>query len=532
PFSLTASATDAENDPLTYCWEQNDNSTTTGSGSVASPTKATGPNWLSFPGVASGTRTFPRLSTILAGLNVTGPLPGGDAGANIEALSSVSRTLNFRVTVRDNHPYVAGSTIGQTGFTDAVVTVTNTAGPFAVTFPNTTVTLGAGTNQTVTWSVNGTNAGSVNCATVNILLSTDGGQTFPTVLAAATANDGSQVITVPGTPGTTNRIKVEAVGNIFFDISNTNFTIGTPPSCGDPTGLNTTAITTSSANVNWSAVTGAVSYDVQYKAASSGTWLNAATGTTSLSANLSGLNSSTLYDWRVRANCSGSSGNYVQSQFTTAAVGGACPGPNDVSTNGSTGGAATIPLNTDIQGTISSRGDNDYYRVVIITGGTITISLTTLPANYDLVLLNGSGNTLQTSASNGTASETINATVTGGTYYIRVYPRNNGAWNANSCYTLRAGGGTASRGGEGWITANTAKMNIFPNPAREMINVSLEGMNAKAEIKIYNIMGNLVMRQVTNKTNTQINVSKLPAGVYMVSAGDGNATRNLKFVKE
>ncbi|HET9744360.1 MAG TPA: zinc-dependent metalloprotease family protein, partial [Chitinophagaceae bacterium] len=130
PFALTAAATDQENDPLTYCWEQNDNSTTTGSGSVASPTKSTGPNWLSFPATPSGTRLFPRLSTILAGANVTGPLPGGDAGANIEALSSVSRTLNFRVTVRDNHPYVAGSTIGQTAFTDVVVTVTNTAGPF------------------------------------------------------------------------------------------------------------------------------------------------------------------------------------------------------------------------------------------------------------------------------------------------------------------------------------------------------------------------------------------------------------------
>ena len=77
---------------------------------------------------------------------------------------------------------------------------------------------------------------------------------------------------------------------------------------------------------------------------------------------------------------------------------------------------ATIPLNTDIKGTISSRGDNDYYQFVITTGGTITISLTTLPANYDLSLLNGSGTTLQSSANNSTASETINATVTGATF--------------------------------------------------------------------------------------------------------------------
>jgi Metallo-peptidase family M12B Reprolysin-like/Secretion system C-terminal sorting domain/Bacterial pre-peptidase C-terminal domain len=530
PFALTASATDAESDPLTYCWEQNDNATTSGSGSVASPTKTTGPNWLSFSATASGTRTFPKLSTILAGLNVT-PTQGGDAAANTEALSSVSRILNFRVTVRDNAPYVAGSTIGQTGFTDAVVTVTNTSGPFAVTAPNTAVTWGAGTNQTVTWSVNGTNGGSVNCATVNILLSTDGGQTFPTVLAAAVANDGSQVVTVPGTTGTTNRIKVEAVGNIFFDISNTNFTIGTPPACGDATGLNTTAITTSSATVNWAAVAGANSYDVDYKAASSGTWLDAATGTASLSTNLTGLTASTLYDWRVIANCSGGSGNFIATQFTTSAAGGACPGTYDVSTNGTTGGAAIIPLNTDVKGTISAKGDNDYYRLNIITGGTLTITLTTLPANYDLSLLASNGTTvLASSATNG--NETINANVNSNTtYYIRVYPRNNGAWNATSCYTLRAGGGSAARGGDGELITS-ARVNVFPNPAGGKLNVAIDDLQSSTTLQVYNVMGKLVMQQQTNKMVTEINIAKLPAGIYMLNINDGNTMRSVKFVKE
>ena len=536
PFALTASATDAENDALTYCWEQNDNSTTTGSGSVASPTKTTGPNWLSFPAIPSGTRTFPRLSTILAGSNVTGPLPGGDAGANIEALSSVSRTLNFRVTVRDNRPYVAGSTIGQTGFTDAVVTVTNTAGPFAVTSPNTNITWPAGSSATVTWSVNGTNAGSVNCATVNILLSTDGGQTFTNVLAAGTANDGSELVNVPNSPGNTNRIKVEAVGNIFFDISNTNFTIGNPPACGSATGLTASAITTNSATVSWNAVASAISYDVDYKAASSGTWIPAATNTTSLSVNLSGLSASILYDWRVRADCSGGSGSYVQSQFTTTAGGGACPGPYDIEPNGNTGQAQIISLNTDISGTLGVRNDNDYYRLNITTGGSIQISLTTLPANYDLSLLNSTGGVLATSSNNGTSDETINANVSNNTtYYIRVYPRNNGAWNANSCYTLRVQTSTASRNLDD-ITSRVVPvkggLSLFPNPAKQTINVSLDQINEKTEIKVYNIMGNLVMRQLSNKTNTLLNISKLPAGVYMVSAGDGIETKNSKFVKE
>ncbi len=222
PFALTGSATDPEGDPITYCWEQNDNSTTTGANSVAFPAKTTGPNWLSFSPTSSGTRVFPKLSTILSGLNVTPPLPGGDAGANIEALSSVGRTLNFRLTARDNHPYVPGSTIGQTNFTDMVVTVDGTKGPFGVTSPNTAVSWCPGP-QTVTWSVNGSNTLAAN---INILLSYDGGNSFPVTLASNTANDGTQSVTIPCTYSTTARIKIEAVGNIFFDISNANFTTG------------------------------------------------------------------------------------------------------------------------------------------------------------------------------------------------------------------------------------------------------------------------------------------------------------------
>jgi len=376
--------------------------------------------------------------------------------------------------------------------------------------------------------VNGTNGGSVNCAKVNILLSTDGGQTFPTVLAAATANDGSQVVTVPGTTGTTNRIKVEAVGNIFFDISNTNFTIGTPPACGDPTGLNTTAITTNSATVNWSAVANALSYDVQYKPASPGTCLfNINTSSNPL--NCTGLSASTLYDWRVVANCSGGSGNLVAAQFTTSTAGGTCPGSYDVSTNGTTGGSATIPMNTDIRGTISPRNDNDYYRLIITTGGSVIISLTTLPANYELALLNSSGGTLVSSTSNGTASETINTTLSAATYFIRVYPKGN-ANNATSCYTLRVTG-TASRGGDGELITSS-RVNIFPNPAGNKLNVSIDGLQSSTTLQVFNVMGKMVMQQQTNKMITEMNIAKLPAGIYMLNINDGNAVRSVKFVKE
>ncbi len=236
PFALTGSATDANpGDALTYCWEQNDaaNSTVTGNNSVASPGKLVGPNWLTFPATSNPTRTFPILATILAGNFVTPPLPGGTPIANIEALSSVSRTLNFRLTVRDNSPYssTAPIKVGQTAFTDMVVTVTNTSGPFQVTQPNTNLSWPASSAQTITWNVANTTNAPVSCADVRILLSTDGGQTFPFVLSAGTANDGTEVVNLPAVPATTTaRVKIESVGNIFFDISNTNFAITPPPS--------------------------------------------------------------------------------------------------------------------------------------------------------------------------------------------------------------------------------------------------------------------------------------------------------------
>lgn len=230
PFALTGSATDADaGDVLSYCWEQNDNgSGQTGNNSVARENKPTGPNWLSFPATTSPTRLMPRLSTILTGANITGPLPGGDAIANIEALSNVGRTLNFRLTVRDNRPY-DGTVVGQTNFQDMTVTVNAATGPFLITSQNAATTWNVGDNQTITWSVNGTTGAPINCANVKISLSTDGGNTFPIVLAASTANDGSETIVVPSNLTTTGRIKVEAIGNIFFDINNAHITIAPPP---------------------------------------------------------------------------------------------------------------------------------------------------------------------------------------------------------------------------------------------------------------------------------------------------------------
>jgi hypothetical protein len=70
-----------------------------------------------------------------------------------------------------------------------------------------------------------TAAAPIGATNVKISFSSDGGNSFPTVLAASTPNDGAETISVPVGVTTQARIKVEAVGNVFFDLSDVNFQV-------------------------------------------------------------------------------------------------------------------------------------------------------------------------------------------------------------------------------------------------------------------------------------------------------------------
>jgi uncharacterized protein (TIGR03437 family) len=137
--------------------------------------------------------------------------------------------MNFRVTVRDNHSGGGGVNSGAMR-----VNVRAGSGPFAVTLPGASTTWTAGSTQTVLWDVANTSGPPVNCGNVRVLLSIDGGSSFLFTLASSTPNSGAATIIVPNTPTLTARVKVEAVDNIFFNISQANFTI-TPNSTAAPT---------------------------------------------------------------------------------------------------------------------------------------------------------------------------------------------------------------------------------------------------------------------------------------------------------
>ncbi|MEM9822604.1 MAG: reprolysin-like metallopeptidase, partial [Bacteroidota bacterium] len=213
PFSLTAVANDIDGDSLTYCWEQMDNQTAP---MPPQSTSTVGPAFRSNSPANSPTRYFPNLTDLL-----------NNVDPEWEELPGVSRDMSFRCTVRDN--YLGG---GCTAEDDVDLVFTAEAGPFLVTNPNTNVTWTVGDFANVTWDVANTDVAPVNCSEVNILLSTDGGQTYPITLATNVPNNGSYLAEVPNQIGTTNRVIVVCADNVFFDISNTNFEIVDSPNPG------------------------------------------------------------------------------------------------------------------------------------------------------------------------------------------------------------------------------------------------------------------------------------------------------------
>jgi hypothetical protein len=213
PFILKAVNADGNAAGVTYTWEQNDDATNsfTGGNSVVYASKLGGPTFRSLPPVASPNRYMPAFSTVL----------NNSVTSTWETASSVSRTLNFTLTGRDNEEG-AGKTK-----TDAMRVFVKTVGPFNVTSQNTNgIVWMQGSQQTITWNVAGTTGNNINTANVRILLSTNNGTTFNTVLSESTPNDGSETITVPMvTPSVNCRIMIEPVGNIYYAINTNKFAI-------------------------------------------------------------------------------------------------------------------------------------------------------------------------------------------------------------------------------------------------------------------------------------------------------------------
>jgi len=210
PFTLGGAGSDDDGDPLLYSWEELD------LGPAGPPNNPLAPPYFrSWTPIIIPERTFPRLADLLQNRTALG-----------EQLPVVTDTLTFRLTARDNRGGVAYDTMQ--------LTVDGGSGPFRVTEPAAGTVWEVGRAQAVTWDVAGTAGPPVNCSRADVLLSRDGGRTFPLTLAAGTANDGGTSVVPPDAPSGNARIKIACAGNVFFDVSDDIFPLLPRADAGGP----------------------------------------------------------------------------------------------------------------------------------------------------------------------------------------------------------------------------------------------------------------------------------------------------------
>jgi hypothetical protein len=309
--------------------------------------------------------------------------------------------------------------------------------------------------------------------------------------------------------------------------------------CPVPSGLAASNITATGATLSWAAVGGATSYDLRYKPTAASSWTTV--NTTATSTVIGGLSAGTAYEAQVRTNCTGTS-----SAFSASATFSTASGCTDTwEPNNSATAAPLIPVNTNIQGLISSGTDNDWFRFNNTTAQRrIRIDLTNLPADYDVRLFRGTNTQVGISQNGGTSNEVIILNTNNvATYYIRVYGYN-GAFNASQCYTLRASiSGTNFREEEATMVlddlafdeASPTLLHVFPNPASHklMMDYAATGFGALT-LTVFDAMGRQQLSTVQpvapGPATYGIPVDHLPPGMYVLHVQDGDHHHQQRFM--
>ncbi|MBP0613590.1 T9SS type A sorting domain-containing protein [Chryseobacterium sp. cx-311] len=537
-FVLTASATDPENNPMTYTWEQMDSgSTPTTSTNIGTLTN--GPSFRSMPPTPSPTRYFPRLSSVLAGvLNNSNNL--------WEAVSQVARPQTFRVTVRDNHPI---SNQQQTQFAQQSVTVGD-AGPFRVTSVS-------GYNNIagpLTWDVATTNAAPYNVANVKIDYTTNNGTTWVTLLAT-TPNDGSENVVFTGVPtGTNVKVRVSAINNVFYAVG--SLLVGPLAACDGtaPTGVSVSGVTGSGATVTWGAMNGAT-YEVRYRIVGSPTWTTVTTSNPTVT--LSGLQQNSNYEVQVNATCSGTPGPYSASTtFATTVVNYCAAGSQNSNFEYISNVTLANVNNSSANSTYTNYTTNPALQVNLIKGNSYTLSVSKAwldnNPDYDAVSawidfnMNGTfeqSEQVMTSLTSTLTPVTSTFTVPASAVenqplrmrIINVYmsAANAGQPFNNPCQLNGFTGevedyNVVVTGSMATSEVQDSGVKIYPNPATDVLNITK--VSDRAVYQIHNMAGQLVSGGQIKRN--QVNVSGLAVGTYIITVTDGDLKMSTKFIKK
>ncbi|HSK13957.1 MAG TPA: M12 family metallo-peptidase, partial [Phnomibacter sp.] len=300
--------------------------------------------------------------------------------------------------------------------------------------------------------------------------------------------------------------------------------------CATPAGLSTTDITISSATLSWTAVSGALHYDVDHKTSAAATWTNLASATTATTISLTDLVPSTTYNWRVRATCTAGAGNYAQATFSTTAP-PVCNDPNEPNNNNKQG--KNISFGSALNGAISTASDVDWFKFTSPNSNATHIRVTVynLPANYDVYLYDKNISELGRSTNSGTTTEVIvyNNTIKRNAYNLLITGVG-GSFDPSACYTVLVENSTTpfpspdeaiTSGDAATPNANDQKMFVYPIPAREQINIIVQADKAEpAQLVLTDITGRTLQANavdVTPGTNYfKMNTLGYTPGMYLV----------------
>jgi len=166
------------------------------------------------------------------------------------------------------------------------------------------------------------------------------------------------------------------------------------------------------------------------------------------------------------------------------------------------------------------------YHVNVTAAGTYNVAfrVASLDGNKQLQLRDAGGNVLATvtvPATNGwQAWTTVNttATLTAGEQTLRIYAASsdfNLNWFEFSSPTQ-----------ESHLVTN-AQFKVYPNPVSNTLTIS--GIKSNGMVTLINVSSGQVTR--LKPANSTLNVSRLPAGTYIIEFNDGEKTVRKKFIK-
>ncbi|MDR3026752.1 reprolysin-like metallopeptidase [Chryseobacterium sp.] len=568
-YYLDASATDA--DPIKYTWEQYDSvdSYNSISGDSGWGYNAQGALTRSYFGTASGRRYFPSLPVVMSG-SLTDK-------TKWETVSYIPRVLKYAVTVRDENaakPMLVSA--------ETTVTVTND-GPFKFTGLIDNTTLYNNAANTISWDVANTNAAPYNAANVKIEYTTDlvNGSTW-TELVASTPNTGSYTAQMPSGLTGPVKLRISAIGNVFYAVSPKIIVGAAPTSTTDaPTGVGSIAagILKTSATIGWNSVPGAT-YAIKYRKLGETNWTNAASATNFVS--LSSLEDETNYEVQVAAVVNTVPGTFsptyafktkglrTGSDYCLMTTGG-----NSFASFSFNSGLAQLNLanlaysQLTYKTIFSTYQDftEDVTKQVNLTKGTqYTLSYFNVgnTAGYNdkmevWIDFNRNG-VFEASEKIGTKTTvppangqytgtmvfTVPATAYAGDKLLRMRVANtffNAATGPCGSPSVPVqGGGVISQGSfkdfsvkiTETLAVNETKdvksteISIYPNPADTFVEV--KNLKGKADYKIYTADGRLA--QEGQIDGQRINVASLIKGMYVITIKDDKNTYNTKLIKK